>query len=118
DERTVLSRFLTNGSPDKTFGRDGALELIRSDERSDQEAFAIARSSTGAIFIAGYSGKDKTTAAAIWAFTPDGTLRSDFGDGGRFILPNAGGIDERIYAITFDAEGRLLATGFSNTREN
>jgi uncharacterized delta-60 repeat protein len=104
----MIWRYETDGAPDTSFGDNGVV-VYKSGE--GDRGHDLAMDSSGRILVTGTSNSDM----AIWRYTVEGTLDTSFGNAGVVTHDNAaggGGYDEG-YALTIDAEGRILATGRS-----
>jgi uncharacterized delta-60 repeat protein len=80
----ALARFLSNGSPDATFGNGGTVVTDVQGSRTDDTAQSVALQSDGKIVVAGWtqlSNGDQPIALA--RYDADGSLDATFGNGGR-----------------------------------
>lgn len=107
-ERANLSRFALDGST-----RSAA--VLDADAFRDREAFALARASDGALYLAGYADAGRRPVfACVWGLTSAGAPDRRFGRRGVLVLPgSAPGGEDRLYALALDSDGRLIAAGLS-----
>jgi uncharacterized delta-60 repeat protein len=109
----ALARYNTDGSLDKTFGSGG--EVTTSFASQGPNAMAIATSividSAGRIVLGGTTFHE----FALTRYTANGSLDKSFGTGGK-VLTNVGGMSlTGIDALALDAQGRIVAAGFTNS---
>ena len=103
----LVYRLKANGSPDASFAGSGRL-LVNGIE----EAHAVLVQPDGRIVIGGSIGLD----AAIARINPDGSPDTSFdGDGARRIDL---GMSEGVLALARQADGRLLAAGWTTFNDN
>ncbi|MCX5797246.1 MAG: hypothetical protein NTY77_17280 [Elusimicrobia bacterium] len=107
-ERAVLARFAADGST-------RSLAVLDAGPFRDREAFAVVRAGDGRLFLSGYADSGRRpVSACLWGLTSDGVPDRRFGRAGVLLLPgSAPGGEDRIYALTLDSEGRLIAAGLS-----
>jgi uncharacterized delta-60 repeat protein len=108
----ALVRYNTDGSLDTTFGTGGiATSAFGS---IDDEAFAlIIQPSDEKLVAAGYS--DLAGGQRVFAlsrYDTDGSLDAGFGTGG-LVTTNIGGVDDEIFALAIQTDGKLVAAGYS-----
>lgn len=101
----ALARYNSNGSLDASFGSGG---VITSNYDPGEVAYAIALQTDGKVLLGGTAGGE----IALLRFTSNGVLDSGFAGGGRTVIPIGGGLDA-AYAVTVQADGRILLGGYS-----
>lgn len=98
-----LLRYLPDGAPDTTFGRDGqVLEVLPNDV-----PFDLAVQPSGKLVVGGWAGTDNVLVAR---FRPDGSSDVGFGDQGRAVI-NFLGKDEWFRTLAVQADGKVLIGG-------
>ncbi|SNY66597.1 hypothetical protein [Paractinoplanes atraurantiacus] len=114
----VLTRLLPDGTPDATFGVGG---VVRADvgERDVDQVNGLAVTPDGRIVVSGSTMwwstlPEMTSDIMVARFTPNGTLDTSFGNGGRVTRDITGpqGIDGGGKP-TVTADGRILVTGWT-----
>jgi uncharacterized delta-60 repeat protein len=114
----VIWRYNTDGSLDTSFGADGI--VVHDDAAGgsdDDRGSAISIDAAGQILVAGYSNNASGNSdMVIWRYNADGSLDTGFGADGIVVHDDAAGgrDDDRGSAISIDAAGRILVTGYSN----
>jgi uncharacterized delta-60 repeat protein len=108
---TQVLRLLPDGSPDAGFGTGGAVAL-------DFDPSALALAPDGSFLVVG-----RTTAAyqqpsqfEVERFTPQGSLDSAFGAGGRVITPF--GASAAATAVALQSDGKIVVVGADNLPPN
>jgi uncharacterized delta-60 repeat protein len=111
----VLTRYLTSGSPDTTFGTSGWVTTNfhkpKDDFEPDDQLSAIAIQSDGKIVAAGHTRARRSNSTfAVARYLPGGTLDESFASGGKITIPFFTGSDvARDVAIQTD--GKILVAG-------
>ncbi len=113
DRDMALWRYTDAGELDTTFGGTGVVfQHNTAGGNGDDIGFDLAINNNGGIAVVGESWNGTNNDFVIWRFTDTGTLDTSF-DGDGIVLFDRGA-DDRGYAITFDAQGRAVATGVSD----
>jgi len=111
----AVSRYLSNGSLDPSFGNDGVVFIGLGPNDSDDDAQGIAVQHDGKIVVAGSAAPTAFTFDSDFAaarLLPDGTLDPLFGEGGIAVTPTAPGTaDDEIFAAAFQGGAKLVASG-------
>ncbi|MBI4405158.1 MAG: hypothetical protein HY537_13435 [Deltaproteobacteria bacterium] len=120
----ALARYNSNGSIDRTFGRQGVV-LTRIDEKYDNywtSAYALALQSDGRIVAAGAAALKNSSQEefAIVRYNTNGSLDAGFGQGGisltshiEFVGSGYSSYPQRIYSVSIQDNGKILAAGDS-----
>lgn len=87
---TITTLFPTNGAAD---------------------ADAVAVQQDGKFVVAGTAKDDLNGNAALVRYNPNGTLDGTFGTGGKVFLPRGQQIDDVIYAVAIQGDGKIIAAG-------
>ncbi len=106
--------FDTNGDLDSTFGSNGVVTYHRGDS-GDNYGNGIALDSSGKILVAGESSVTTDSDMALWRYTSDGTLDTDFGSDGVVLHNDAaggGGYDTGQH-LAINSEGGIAVIGAS-----
>jgi len=103
----ALFRYLPNGSLDTSFDFDGKATI---DYGSDEDAYAVAIQADGKIVVAGYAFTGSNLDIALVRYNTDGSLDGSFGTGGR-VTTAVGFGNDRAYAVTIQADGKIVVAG-------
>jgi uncharacterized delta-60 repeat protein len=111
----ALARYNRDGTLDPTF--DGSGKVV-TDFGAFDEAFAVAIQADGKIVTAGFSYAETPAPPnfAMARYDPDGSLDPTFDGDGRAVT-DFGAFDE-AFGIAIQADGKIVAAGFSTTGEN
>ena len=101
----ALTRHNSNGSIDNTFGSGG---VVTTSIGAASDATAIAIQADGKIVVAGQAQQH----FALSRYNTNGSLDNTFGVGG--IVNEASGTSSRFYDIDIQADGKILAAGYSD----
>ncbi len=108
----VVVRLNTNGSPDTSFGNNGA-GYVSITTLNGGDAAAVAVQSDDRIVVAGINPGTPSTGQDIGLarFNPDGTADTTFGSGGIVVsrLPN----NERARSLAIQPDGKIVVAGDS-----
>ncbi len=104
--QAVTIRLDDTGALDDTFGSGGA---VSTGVGPSSGGIVIRRATSGRILVGGWGGADSVGGynSAIFAYTADGVLDGDFGQGGTAVRSLGQGLDE-IHQVLEDEDGRLL----------
>jgi len=105
----ALARYNSNGTLDSAFGQAG--KVMTKVGLGDAYSFGIALQSNGRIVLAGYSSTTLDHDFSLVGYTANGTLDSTFGSGGLVTTDFSGGTDDIAYAMTVQADGKLVVAG-------
>jgi uncharacterized delta-60 repeat protein len=113
DKDIALVRFLTDGSPDNTFGNNGKVHTDLS--ALNQNANAIALQPDGKIVITGYSfsisgGNDIIIIRYLNNGTPDSTFDAD-----GIFMPVINTDDDAGNGIVIQPDGKIIVAGYTYT---
>lgn len=108
-----LVRYNTNGSLDTTFDADG--KVTTNFGTGADAANAVAVQPDGKIVAAGLVGLGNNVYNfALARYNTDGTLDTTFDTDGK-VTTAIGSIDDRIYAIALQPNGKIVVAGFAYT---
>jgi len=102
--------FAAAGSLDPTFGTAGT--VITPVGSGDATIQGMALQSDGKIVVAGYAWDGTSDDFAVARYTTAGVLDPTFGTGGVTLTDHAGNPD-RAQAVALQADGKIVAAGFS-----
>ena len=106
----ALVRYTTAGRVDGSFGQGGKALT----DFGDGWANAVAVQQHGEIVAAGFSGDPSINSDfALVRYTKEGRLDSSFGSSGK-VRTDLGGRDDWAWAVAVQADGRIVAAGFSD----
>ena len=101
-----IARYMPNGSPDLTFGVGARVEYPYA-------ARSVAIQSDGKIVVGGGIGQYTSDDFVVSRYLSNGTLDTTF-DGDGHILTDFGNIGEVVRDVAIQANGRIIAVGYSN----
>jgi uncharacterized delta-60 repeat protein len=120
DPHMALARYNPNGTPDSSFGTAG--KVITNFNGARDFANALAIQSDGKIIAGGsITSLFENFAFALARYNPNGSLDPSFGNGGKVItqvVPGADSEDDEIFALAIQPDGRIIAAGKANFRED
>ena len=103
-----LARYLADGTPDSTFGRDGVLSTALQPYYARIDA--LARQRDGKLVAAGWTdGEDWSEALAVARYRADGTLDRSFSNDGKAVVDFARRTAEARAVVT--RNGKIVAAG-------
>ena len=105
----ALARYNSNGTLDSAFGQAG--KVMTRMGLGDAFSFGIALQTNGRIVLAGYSDTALDHDFSLVGYTANGTLDSTFGNGGFVTTDFSGASDDIAYAMTRQADGKLVVAG-------
>ncbi len=115
----ALARYLANGRLDRSFGSRGkVLTGVRGTPVAGGDAVAL--QGDGKIVAAGWSGTASCAICndfALIRYTTKGTLDRSFGSGGKVTTDISGRNNDEAFAVAIQADGKIVAAGFSEARE-
>jgi uncharacterized delta-60 repeat protein len=106
----ALVRYNTNGSLDNTFDFDGIVTTAIGP--SDDIATSIAIQNDGKITLGGYGGLAFNTDFALVRYSTNGSLDTTFDFDGIVLTP-IGTSSDRVSALKFQADGKIVAAGYT-----
>ncbi len=107
-DKFAVARYTPTGPLDTTFGNNGS--AVHAPAPGNAQAWAAALQPDGKIVLAGYS-RNGSTRFALMRLNADGSVDNGFASGGAVTAIGAG--DAAAYAIALQADGRILAGGYS-----
>ena len=99
--------------PDPAFGARGK---VTTDFGDDDCAYAVSLQTDGKIVAAGYSRGGSKDVFALARYNNDGSLDGTFGTGGK--VTTTIGDAARVYAISLQSDGKIVAAGYSTIGGN
>lgn len=114
--KVAIARFLSNGSPDSTFGNGGATSNVIG--IGNARVTSIARQADGKFVMAGrYVAPGGDTDGLVVRFTTDGVLDTSFDVDGIIITP-FGQMDDEFNAVKVQSDGKIVAAGYISDPAN
>jgi uncharacterized delta-60 repeat protein len=107
----ALVRINANGSLDTGFGTAGKVTTIIG---VDSEATSMAIQSDGKIVVAGLSYDGGDWDFGVARFTTDGSLDTDFGNGGKLTTAQSPGDDSGATSVVIQSDGKIIVAGYSD----
>ena len=104
----TVSRYYTDGAPDLTFGNNGCAFV---NVENSSLLYNMETQSNGKIVVTGYSTNGVQMGISCARFLSDGSLDSDFGNGGISIVKYPESPDVEAWAMKLDASDRIVTTG-------
>lgn len=108
----LLLRYNPDGTPDLSFGENGALHHGDPYGR-DEYSYAHVIQPDGKIVITGYTKDSPTDEVLVMRFNPDGTVDTGFGREGHLIWNGPGNQTDYGQGIALQPDGKIVVTGFS-----
>lgn len=102
----ALVRLLADGSPDPSFGDKGRVIL---DVGRKDEIHYLALQPDGRIVVAGFTGKPRAFDFSLLRFDSHGNPDPTFGNRGLVLIDETR--EDRLYGLSLQADGRIVATG-------
>ncbi|MFL5798198.1 MAG: delta-60 repeat domain-containing protein [Actinomycetota bacterium] len=117
NDKFALARYKTNGALDTAFNGDGKV-ITHFTAGSADQAQSVAIQADGKIVAAGESFPSSSATAdfALARYTPGGGLDTTFSGDGKLTTCFAAGSDDSADAVAVQADGRIVAAGFSGQR--
>lgn len=109
---TVTASPPAGGTLDMSFGIGG--KTTTAFGASFDGAYAATIQADGKIVAVGYSTTGTAKVFAVARYNSNGTLDTNFGSGGK-VTTAIGSIDDRAFAVATQADGKIVAVGFTNT---
>ena len=111
----ALLRYHPDGTPDTSFGLNGA--AITPIGSGNESARAIALQSDGKILVAGSSFDGGSVSFALVRYLPDGALDATFGSAG-VVTTAMGSGDSQAYGVAVMPDGRIAVGGTATNGAN
>lgn len=112
----ALIRYNIDGSLDSSFGSSGKV-ITDLDGGSHDYPFAVAVQRDGKILVAGYSSGSDNTFALV-RYDANGSLDATFGTAGIVKTHFGAGSEDYGYAMTLQADGKILVAGTTDVNSS
>ncbi len=106
----VVASYLSDGSPDTTFGTAGV--VTTSIGSGDDRAYAMVVQPDGKLVAAGSTSNGSNDDIAVARYNVNGSPDTSFGTGGQVTTPIGSDTDE-AYALLIQKDGKLVVAGSS-----
>jgi uncharacterized delta-60 repeat protein len=106
----AIARYNSNGSLDTTFDTDG--KVISAVGSSTDYSYSVVIQNDGKIVVAGSSYNGFSYDFALARYNNNGGLDTSFDTDGK-VTTAIGGIDDYIYSIKIQSDGKIVAAGSS-----
>jgi len=103
-----IARFNSDGTLDTSFGSSG--KVIQYIGSGDDRGKSLAIQHDGKILLGGYCNISGNVDFCIARFNPNGTLDTNFGNGGKVIQPIGSG-DDHGFSLAIQPDGKILLGG-------
>lgn len=115
DEDTEVLQLTASGARDTAFGTNGSMKLVRP-ANGALTVWSAAAQADGKVILAGtgYEKEGALVEPLVWRVTAAGVLDTTFGTNGRATGGATIG-NNRFYAVSLVADGKLLAVGNRET---
>jgi uncharacterized delta-60 repeat protein len=110
----ALVRYNTDGTLDTNFGNGGTVTTAIGS--GNDAARSIAIQSDGKIVLAGYS-RGSNNDFALVRYNTDGSLDTNFGNGGKVTTAIGSGEDE-VWSVAIQSNGKIVVAGYSFNGSN
>jgi uncharacterized delta-60 repeat protein len=111
----ALARYTSTGMLDNTFDTDGRVTTNFSPTNNDQ-AYAIVVQADGKIVAAGISFTASGSGFALARYNVNGSLDTGFDGDGK--VTTAFGTDAGAFAVTLQADNKIIAAGYGGSATN
>lgn len=111
----AVVRYNANGSLDTSFNGDGVITTPIG--TGHDEAHSVAIQSDGKIIAAGYAWNGLNYDFALARYNADGSLDTSF-DGDGIVTTDSGLISNFTRCLAIQADGKIIAAGYSTTGSN
>ena len=109
--RIAVSRLLSNGTLDSSFGSGGTTYVAPSSDI--EEANSVAIQGDGKIVVGGLGRNGSFLDALFVRFNTDGSLDTSFGTSGKAFVAMSTG-DDRVNAIAIQGDGKIVGAGWGD----
>ncbi len=109
----ALTRYNADGSLDTSFGGTGKVVTNIANGTSDM-ANSVTVQADGKIVVAGYTYDIDSGNFVLTRYLSDGSLDTSFGSAGKVVTDFDGSIQDQILSVTVQADGKIVATGYSD----
>lgn len=114
DTEMALVRYNSNGTLDNTFGIGGV--VVDTSSSTYEYLNGVTVQTNGKIIVAGQIGVNPATEDFIVArFNPNGSFDTTFNSTGKVITDSGYNSTDHAFAITLQADGKIVATGSTTT---
>ncbi len=114
-------RYNEDGTIDTSFNGTGfVVHDNAANGNKDDYGWGVAVDANDRVLVAGYSWNSLDNDIIIWRYKEDGTLDPSFDGDGILLIQNAAGGNkhDEAFAITIDANNKILVTGWSTNASN
>ncbi len=111
DYDVAVVRYLSDGSPDSSFGTGG--KVTTPVGSTNDYGLAVAMQNNGNIVVAGYSFNGVNNDFAVIRYAGDGSLDTTFGTGGK-VTTALGNYGDVGYAMVIQSDGKIVVAGYSD----
>ncbi|MCC6186817.1 MAG: T9SS type A sorting domain-containing protein [Chitinophagaceae bacterium] len=108
----TLARYLSNGSLDTSFDKDGIVTTTIGSNNADARSIVIQKD--GKIIAAGNTTFGSSRAFTVVRYHPNGRLDSSFDTDG-IVTTRLGTINDYLYKVALHKDGKIVVVGYSNT---
>jgi uncharacterized delta-60 repeat protein len=110
----ALVRYRSNGNLDRNFGTGGKVTTDFTGRDGFDQANALVLQVDGKLVAAGFAAGPPGSDFGLARYNPDGSLDPSFGTAGR-VTTDFTGTDEAANALAVQADGKLVAAGYTNS---
>jgi len=114
DSSFLLARYQSGGSLDSSFGIQG---IVFTPIGGKDSANAVVIQPDEKIIVAGSAWNGSNNRIALARYTANGILDRSFGTGGIIVAPGVDGVDDVAYAVTLQADRKIVAAGYSRSAD-
>lgn len=117
ENKLIMARYNTDGSPDITFHSTGSFELVPNNPNDFSWGFSTVLQKDGKSLVTGTIGRMPNVDFMILRLNADGSLDVSFGQGG--VATYDYGFSEDVgYALALDTFERIIVTGYTKKNDN
>jgi uncharacterized delta-60 repeat protein len=112
DADFAVVRYNIDGTLDTTFSQNG--KVITSLGEANDACYSLLIQPDGKIVAAGFSYQQSKSVFALVRYNINGSLDKSFGNGG-IVRTTVGNYENAVFAISLQADGKIVAVGISST---
>ncbi|MBL0012709.1 MAG: T9SS type A sorting domain-containing protein [Flavobacterium sp.] len=110
DYKMILSKYLSNGTLDTTFGTEGKVITNKDASSLNDGLYSMKIQGNGKILCSGWTGSFVNMDALLIQFNADGSIDNDFNQIG-FTTTDFDGINNSNFSLATQSDGKIVCSG-------